>query len=47
MIAYKVILEKFNDKYRDLAENQKILLKEYVNNVSNSPALKLYINEEI
>ena len=26
---------------------QKILLKEYVNSVSNSPALKLYINEEI
>ena len=47
LIAYKVILEKFNDKYRDLADNQKILLKEYVNNVSNSPALKLYINEEI
>tara|TARA_B100001113_G_scaffold339605_1_gene322974 strand:+ start:237 stop:1079 length:843 start_codon:yes stop_codon:yes gene_type:complete len=47
LLTYKVILEKFNDKYKDLADNQKILLKEYVNNVSNSPALKLYINEEI
>ncbi len=47
LITYKVILEKFNEKYKDLADNQKILLKEYVNSVSNSPALKLYINEEI
>jgi len=47
LITYKVILEKFNDKYKDLANNQKTLLKEYVNSVSNSPSLKLYINEEI
>ena len=46
LLAYKVILEKFNDKYKDLADNQKILLKEYVNSVTNSPSLKLYINEE-
>ena len=47
LLTYKVILEKFNNKYTDLGENQKTLLKEYVNSVSNSPALKLYINEEI
>ena len=47
LLTYKVILEKFNNKYKNLAENQKLLLKEYVNSVSNSPALKLYINEEI
>ena len=47
LLTYKVILEKFNNKYSNLAENQKILLKEYVNCVSNSPALKSYINEEI
>ena len=47
LITYKVILEKFNNKYSGLEDNQKILLKEYVNSVSNSPALKLYINEEI
>ena len=47
LITYKVILEKFNDKYSGLADNQKILLKEYVNCVSNSPALKTYINEQI
>ena len=47
LLTYKVLLEKFNEKYSDLANNQKLLLKEYVNNVSNSPSFKLYINEEI
>jgi hypothetical protein len=47
LLTYKVLLEKFNDKYSGLEENQKTLLKEYVNSVSNSPSLKSYINQEI
>ena len=47
LLTYKVLLEKFNDKYSDLQDNQKTLLKEYVNSVTNSPALKSYINQEI
>ena len=47
LITYKLILEKFNNKYKDLSLNQKTLLKEYVNSVSNSPSFKLYINKEI
>jgi len=47
LLTYKVLLEKFNDKYSDLKDNQKTLLKEYVNSVTNSPALKSYINQEI
>jgi len=47
LLTYKVLLEKFNSKYSGLQENQKTLLKEYVNNVTNSPALKSYINQEI
>ena len=47
LLTYKVILEKFNTKYSGLGENQKTLLQEYVNSVSNSPSLKLFINEEI
>ena len=46
-LTYKLLMEKFNDKYSDLADNQKILLKEYVYNVSNSPKLKTFLNEEI
>jgi hypothetical protein len=47
LLTYKVLLEKFNNKYNILDENQKLLLKEYVNSVTNSPALKSYINQEI
>ena len=47
LLTYKVLLEKFNDKYSNLEDNQKTLLKEYVNSVTNSPALKSYVNQEI
>ena len=47
LLTYKVLLEKFNDKYSGLGENQKNLLKEYVNSVTNSPSLKSFINKEI
>ena len=47
LLTYKVLLEKFNDKYSGLEDNQQTLLKEYVNSVTNSPALKSYINQEI
>ena len=47
LLTYKVLLEKFNNKYSSLENNQKTLLKEYVNSVSNSPALKSYLNQEI
>ena len=47
LLTYKVLLEKFNNKYSGLQDNQKTLLKEYVNSVTNSPSLKSYINQEI
>ena len=47
LLTYKVLLEKFNNKYKGLEDNQQTLLKEYVNSVTNSPALKSYINQEI
>ena len=46
-LTYKMLMEKFNEKYSNLADNQRTLLKEYVYNVSNSPKLKRFINEEI
>ena len=46
-LTYKMLMEKFNDKYSGLADNQKVLLKEYVYSVSNNPKLKAFINEEI
>ena len=47
LLTYKILLEKFNERYTDLSSNQKVLLKEYVYNVSNSPKLKAFVNEEI
>jgi len=47
LLTQKILLEKFNEKYSGLGENQKVLLQEYVNAVSNSPSLKTYINSEI
>ena len=46
-LTHKMLMEKFNEKYSGLAENQKTLLKEYVYSVSNSPKLKAFINKEI
>ena len=46
-LTYKLLMEKFNDKYVGLEDNQRLLLKEYVYNVSNSPKLKAFVNKEI
>ena len=40
ILAYRVILEKFNDKYDDLNSHQKSILKELINSIDNSPRLK-------
>tara|TARA_Y100000361_G_scaffold22554_1_gene17745 strand:+ start:252 stop:1136 length:885 start_codon:yes stop_codon:yes gene_type:complete len=40
IITYKTLLEKFNTKYAKLNSPQKTLLKEYINNISNTNSLK-------
>jgi len=40
IITYKTLLEKFNQKYTKLSGAQKNLLKEYINNISNTNSLK-------
>ena len=47
ILSYKILLEKFNSKYGKLSVRQKRLLKEYINNLSNSSSLKKYIISEI
>ena len=47
-VTSKVVKKpSLSNMLKDLADNQKTLLKEYVNSVTNSPSLKAYINEEI
>lgn len=42
LLTYKILMEKFNQKYVDLSDKQKNLLREYIYNVSNSVALRTY-----
>ena len=47
VLAYRVLLEKFNDKYADLNPNQKATLKEFINSVDNTPKLREFYNTKI
>lgn len=44
MLVYRTLLEKFNKKYVTLNIQQKNILKEYINNISNTPRLKEFVN---
>jgi hypothetical protein len=46
-LAYKILMEKFNDKYNDFNLNQKLILKEYINSVDNTPRLKEFYTNKI
>lgn len=46
-LAYKILMEKFNNKYNDLSINQKLILKEYINSVDNTPRLKEFYTNKI
>lgn len=39
-LAFKIMIERFNEKYNDLGDSQKNILKLYVENASNSEKLK-------
>lgn len=47
LLAYKILLEKFNKKYENLSEGQKLILKEYINSVDNNPKLRNFYNSNI
>jgi len=47
MLSYKILLEKFNEKYGKLGKKQKSLLKEYIENISNTEKLNNYVYKEI
>jgi hypothetical protein len=46
ILAYKMLLEKFNEKYSTLSQSQKSVLKEYINNVTNTVKLREFVNEQ-
>jgi len=47
LLAYKLMVEKFNQKYQSMSERQKNILKEYITNVSDTKNLKTYLNEQL
>ena len=47
ILTYRVLLEKFNEKYSSLNGDQKIILKEFVNSVDSTPKLRDFYNTKI
>jgi len=47
LLSYKLLVESLNEKYKDLDNNQKRLLKEYINNISNTNSLNNFVQKEI
>jgi hypothetical protein len=47
ILASKLVVDKFNEKYSKLSEAQKLMLKEYINNVTNTVKLRKYVLTEI
>lgn len=45
-LVYKLMVQKFNEKYTQFNAKQKKLLKEYINNISTPDTFKVYVNEE-
>jgi hypothetical protein len=47
VLSYKFLVENFNKKYKNLTDDQKSLLREYINNINNTGKLNEYVNNEI
>ena len=43
LLTYKILLEKFNNKYDNLNNKQKIILKEFINSLDSTPQLKKFL----
>jgi hypothetical protein len=45
ILAYRMLLEKFNSKYATLSDRQKLILKEFINNITNTIKLREFVNK--
>jgi len=45
ILAYRMLLEKFNNKYSTLSDRQKLILKEFINNITNTIKLRDFVNK--
>lgn len=46
LLAYQLMVDKFNAKYANLSPRQRNILKEYINNVSNTDNLREFMLKE-
>jgi hypothetical protein len=46
-VSYKLLVESFNSKYKNLTNDQKGLLREYINNINNTGKLNEYVSNEV
>jgi len=47
LLTYKILLEKFNEKYSTLHPEQKSILREFINSVDSTTKLRTTVNDEI
>ena len=47
LLSYQLMVDNFNKKYKTLNTPQKNLLKEYINNISNTNSLREFVNDEV
>ena len=47
LLSFKMLADGINKKYKDLDDNQKSVLKEYINNISNTNSIGAFINQKV
>jgi hypothetical protein len=47
ILTYRILLDKFNTKYGNLNENQKLVLKEFIESTDSTIKLKTFYNQKI
>ena len=47
LLSYQLMVDNFNGKYKNLNSMQRNLLKEYVNNISNTNTLREFVDSEV
>jgi hypothetical protein len=47
ILTYRILIEKFNNKYSNLSDKQKLVLKEYISNISNVDYLRRFVNKNL
>jgi len=47
ILTYRILLDKFNNKYADFSDSKKSILKEFINSVDNPAKLKDFYNIKV